>query len=250
MIFNPTTRTRRTIAAVMAAGLFGTAGIAMAAGAQASPRVATAGAHASAVAAPRSTVPPSVSRAETAAEDVIGYLEKGQPAKSKAEARVLRTLARGSAADALRRAGVGSAAVHRFQVRADRVASLSHSGASRLRISQAANDVSALMPAFYSRFSDPVPAAVLALDHLDRQAQLDVTAGNRVALRKTVSELERTWRALRPSVVHQHDGPVVAARYDGHIAALKHGGSTRTIQREAMHGLTVVDQLESVFLGK
>jgi hypothetical protein len=243
MIFNPTTRTRKWVGATLAAGILGASTVGGVTAIQA------AGATQAAAAVPASTVPKSLTRAETAAEDVIGYLEQAQPAKSKSEARVLKTLAHGDAAKALRKAGVSRGQIAKFQQRADRTAQLSRSGASALKVSQAANSVSQLMPGFYSRYHDPVPAAVLKLDYLDRQVQLDARAGDNAKLRTAIAQLEATWKALRPQLV-KAGGSSVARSYDKHVVALKGGGAASAVQTEAAHGLDVVDKMEAVFLGK
>lgn len=194
-------------------------------------------------------MPQSLTRAETAAEDVIGFLEHGQVAKSKAEARILRRLAYGPAADVLRRSGVSAARIRVFQQRADRTARLSTAGSSALAVSQAANDVSQLMPGFYARFRDPVPATVLALDYLDRQVQLDVRAGQNAKLGATVRRLEASWQQLRPQLI-KAGGAALATCYDRHVNALKRGGTASTMERAAVSGLSIVDKMETVFLHK
>lgn len=246
MIFNPTTRARRTVGALLVAGLIGSS----AAGAMAASQYPTTQPpKAIRAAATVSTVPKALTRAETAAEDVIGYLEKGKPAKSKAEARVLHDLAHGRAADALRQAGVPRARVNELQRRADRTVRLSLRGAPVVQVSGAANAVSQLMPGFYARYQDPVPAAVLKLDYLDRQVQLDSQQGRTAKLRSTVRQLDVTWQRLRPQVV-KAGGTRVATAYDQHVNALQRGGAATATQKQAVHGLDLVDQMEGVFLGK
>lgn len=250
-MFNPSNPTRKAVAALLATAVIGgSAAGALAAAGQTPAQPKSSQAMASKAMAPSpSTVPKPLTRAETAAEDVIGFLEKGQPAKSKAEAGILRKLAHGPAADALRRAGVSHRQIAAFQKRADRTAQLSLGGASALRVSQAANSVSQLMPAFYARYQDPVPATVLKLDYLDRQVQLDAQAGNRAKLKRTVRQLEVTWQQLRPQLVAA-GGQKVAQAYDQHVTALQRGGTTTTIQKQAVNGLDIVDKMEGVFLGK
>lgn len=247
MIFNPSTRTRRVVAGLLAAGLLG-GGVAGAAGAAhgTSPPNPAANARAAIKA---STVPTSVTRAETAAEDVIGFLEQGKLAKSRAEARILRTLARGPAAQALRDAGVTQRQIAEFQHRADRTARLSLSGATATRVSLAANAVSQLMPGFYAHYQDPVPSTVLRLDYLDREIQLQSQAGNRAKTRAAVKQLKATWAALRPELVGV-GGIKVARAYDQHVRVLTAMPAAKVVQKEAVHGLNIVDQMETVFLGK
>lgn len=246
MIFNPSSRTRRAVAVVLAAGLVGGS----AAGAIATANQAQATTTPPAlVAAATSTVPKSLMRTETAAEDVIGFLEKGQPAKSRSEARIMRQLAHGTAADALRTSGVPPATIVALQQRVDRVARLSASGAPALRVSLAANAVSKMMPALYGRYLDPVPSAVLKLDYLDREIQLRAQAGQTAKVKAAAAELARTWQQLRPQVV-KAGGAKVAAAYDRHVTALQRGATTTAVSKQALHGLDIVDQIEGVFLGK
>ena len=197
----------------------------------------------------KSTVPQSLTRAETAAEDVIGFLEKGQLAKSHAEARILHRLAHGPAAAALRQNGVTVALIGEFQRRADKATRLSLANAPALEVSQAANDVSQLMPGFYARFKDPVPSKVLTLDYLDRQVQLDVWAHDKARLADTVRQLDATWQTVRPLLVNA-GGVAVAKRYDLHLSALKQGGAASMLRKESVNGLDLVDKMEGVFLGQ
>lgn len=245
MIFNPTNRTRRMVAVVLATGIIGgTAAGGLALSQTAPARTPSPPAH---VTATKSTVPRALTRAETAAEDVIGFLEKGKPAKSKAEARILRNLAHGKAADSLRRAGVPEHQIKVFQQRADRTARLSLAGVAPVNVSLAANSVSQLMPGFYARYQDPVPPAVLKLDYLDREVQLRSQAGQQSKAHAAVRQIDATWRQLRPQLATA-GGATVAKAYDRHIKVLKAGGASTAIQREAAQGLEIVDQMEGVFL--
>lgn len=261
MIFNPTTKTRRVIGTLLAAGIVGGTATGALAASHSAPAQPPKPVQASAqsppaqppavvrAAAAKSTVPKPLTRAETAAEDVIGFLEKGQPAKSKAEARVLRDLARGPAADALRQAGLPQSQIAAFQQRAERTARLSLGGAPTLAVSQSANSVSQLMAGFYARFQGPVPAAVLKLDYLERQVQLDSQAGQQVKLRQTVARLDATWQRLRPQLV-KAGGAGVAGTYDRHVTTLKGKISPTATQKQAVRGLDLVDKMETAFLGK
>lgn len=252
MMFNLHNRTTRGVAALLAASVLGGSAAAVAAGTGSkdppSPpsKVAQIGA---AKANRASTVPASLKRAETAAEDVIGYLEKGKPAKSRAEARLLKELVQGKAAGALRNAGVSRTKIKALQSRADRVEALSRGRASDLRVSLAANSVSQLMPGLYARYHDPVPAAVLRLDYLDREIQLRSQSKRPANVRAAVKDLGSTWARVRPPLV-KAGGVKVARQYDRHIQALKNTTSPASIQKEAVHGLDIVDLMEGVFLGK
>lgn len=254
MTFNLKTRTRKVVSTLLAVGVLGGTGTAVAVSQSTASKVTTGAtaakvANATPVAAAKSTVPKPLTRAETAAEDVIGFLEAGQPAKSKAEARILRSLAHGQAAGVLRQAGVPKAKINALQQRADRTAKLSLAGARPLRVSLAANSVSQLMPGFYARYQDPVPASVLKLDYLDREVQLRSQAGEKAKVRKAVRQLDTTWRQLRLQLIRAGGSQVVNA-YDQHVSALKGGSKATAIQKEAVKGLDLVDKMEGVFLGK
>jgi hypothetical protein len=196
-----------------------------------------------------SPVPVNVKRAETAAEDVIRYMEQGKVAKARAEANTLKTLAHTSVAAHLARAGVAQSTIRALQKRADQVAQLSTSGASRLSVSLAANHVSQLMPAFYAGYQDPVPPAVLQLDYLDRQIQLGSMAGQTGQVKRLVNGQSATWAKLRPQLVAA-GGTQLARQYDAHLQALKRDRSPTAVQMQALKGLDLVDQIEKAFLGK
>lgn len=266
MMFIHTSRTRKALAALMAIGILGgsTAGLAGATSDHAPPHRAppaqtaaapevsptsapAAGLGASGASKTRSTVPKALSRAEVAAEDTIGLLEKGKPAQSRAEAQLLKRLAHGKVAAELARASVPAVEIRELQARADRTAQLSAAGAPAVQVSLAANSVSQLMPDLYGRYQDPVPAAVLKLDYLDREIQLQSQAGRPAKARAAVSELAATWAKLRPAVL-ANGGTAVTRQYDGHVKALMAGGTPAAIQKQANGGLATVDRMETVFL--
>ncbi|MEA2467293.1 MAG: hypothetical protein QOJ57_1419 [Thermoleophilaceae bacterium] len=248
MIFDMRSRTRQVVAGVLALAFVGAGvgGAIAAATSSAGTTVPTVAPPAAAVKA--STVPASVKRAETAAEDVISNLEKGLPAKSKAEAQLLRSLAHGRAAADLRSSGVPALKVGVLQQRADRVAQLSAAGAPALDVSLAANDVSRMMPSLYAHYTDPVPPAVLKLDYLEREIQLQSQATQPARERAAVNSLRATWAKVRPWLV-QAGGAKVAIAYDAHVKALGAAAQPAALQQEAVKGLGIVDQIEAVFLG-
>lgn len=68
-------------------------------------------------------------------------------------------------------------------------------------------------------------------------------------MRAAVKDLGSTWAKVRPPLV-KAGGLKVAQSYDRHVQALKNTPSPAAIQKEAVHGLDVVDLMEGVFLGK
>ena len=244
-MFDMTSRTRRTVAGVLALAIFG-AGV----GGAVSAASASGGTATAPVTSVKpSTVPASLKRAETAAEDVIGNLEKGLPAKSKAEAQLLKALAHGRAAADLRNSGIPALKVRVLQQRADRVAQLSATGAPALDVSLAANDLSRMMPSLYAHYTDPVPTAVLKLDYLEREIQLQSQAAQPAREQAALVSLRATWAKVRPWLV-QAGGAKVATAYDAHVRALGRAAQPAALQQEAVNGLAIVDQMEGVFLGK
>ncbi len=258
-MLNLETEARRGVAATLAVAVVGaTAAGGLAACGDSSSKQATAASPQSAAASTtkHSTVPTSLKRAETAAEDVITYLEHGKTPKSppasqlsRAEATTLRRLAHGQAAAELKRAGVTQGQIREFRQRADRVDQLSRGGSSKLQVSLAANHVSQLMPGFYARYQDPVPPAVLRLDYLDRQIELRSMAGQTGQVRRLVTAEGSTWAKLRPQLVAA-GGNDVARQYDAHLQALKQDKSPTAVQKQALSGLDIVDLMETAFLGK
>ena len=205
------------------------------------------------VAAPSETlgvkqpVPASLSDTESAAEDIVDFVFAHDRASVVATATTLRRLARGQAATALADAGVPAPTVALLGSRADRVARLAP-GAPFLDIALAANAVSQLMPGLYAHFQDRVPAAILTLDYLDREAQFRSLAGQPEKVAAAVGTLSRTWAPLR-AVVVRAGGASEAAAYRDHVAAMRRLVSAKPskLQAEAVRGLELVDRLENVF---
>jgi hypothetical protein len=192
-------------------------------------------------------VPASLGQVESGAEDTIDFANEGARAQVVKKARALRQATVGAAAD-LREAGVGPARIRALQQRAALLETLT-ARADLVRVSLAANEVSALMPEFYARYKDPVPPEVLRLDYLDREAQLRSLAGDRASISSTVRELASTWTELRPQVLDAK-GKRVATRYDRHVRSMRRrarGANDDALQREAVRGLELVDELEQQF---
>jgi hypothetical protein len=196
-------------------------------------------------------VPRSLGTVESGAEDAIDFAHEGDRPKVVTAIRALRRAADGKAATDLRKAQVPEDRIAALQDRARLVAAIARR-AQLLRVSLAANQVSALMPEFYARYADPVPPAVLKLDYLDREAQLRSQAGDRATVRAAVRDLSSTWAGLRQDVIDAR-GRKVAASYSRHAAAMRRlssGSNQASLQREAVTGLELVDRLEGVFRKK
>jgi hypothetical protein len=196
-------------------------------------------------------VPRSLGQAESGAEDTIDFAQSGNRSRVVATARKLRRVAEGPAARDLRRAHVPEGPIAELRDRARLVQALA-AGAALLRVSLAANQVSALMPQFYAHYADPVPPDVLKLDYLDREAELRSKARDRSTVGAAVDELSSTWAKLQPEV-RSAGGDKVAAAFTRHVAAMRRlakGADWRALQNEARTGLELVDRLEGVFRRK
>jgi hypothetical protein len=198
--------------------------------------------------ATKQPVPRSLAQAESGAEDTIDFAQSGKRARVVATARKLRRVAEGPAAGDLRRADVPEGRIAALSDRARLVQALA-ARAELLRVSLAANQVSALMPEFYAHYADPVPPEVLQLDYLDREAELRSKAGDRAAVVAAAGELSSTWATLRPQVMSAGGGRVAVA-FTRHVSSMRRlakGSDRPALQKEARTGLELVDRLEGVF---
>ena len=199
-------------------------------------------------AAQRGPVPPILRAVESAAEDTIDLALAGRRAKVVRSARKLKAAADGPAAVKLRAAGVGAAEISDFRARAADVARLAPTG-DLTRVALASNRAFELVPGFFARYASAVPAGVLRLDYLDFEAKLRARAGDGRGLNGAVRRLGATWAQVRPGVVRA-GGDRPAARFDVHVARLRQlvvHGDGRSAEREAQHGLDLVDELEEVY---
>jgi hypothetical protein len=192
-------------------------------------------------------VPAILTSVESSAEDIVDLAVSRDRRNAVAEAERLEAATDGRRLAALTGAGVQAATIARLKERASRLARLAHNGAF-VDVALAANSVSELMPGLYGRFQNPVPAAILTLDYLDREAQFRSIAGEDKQVARAVTELTRTWSGVRAKVVAA-GGKSEAAAYSRHVAAMRRlaPGAAKTVRAEAVHGLELVDQMEQVF---
>ena len=192
-------------------------------------------------------VPASLGKVESGAEDTIDLAHNGDRAEVVSTTRALRRTAENAAATDLRKAGVDPQEISLLRQRARLLEALAPRG-DLDRVSLAANQISALMPVFYARYQDPVPPDVLKLDYLDREAQLRSLVGDRASVRMAVAELSATWTSLRAQVLEAGGGRV-ARRFSRHVRSMRRlqDGADRELQKEAVTGLELVDELEQVF---
>jgi hypothetical protein len=183
---------------------------------------------------------------ESSAEDLVDSALAADRSDVVAGARELKRSA-AQAIRVLRKAGVSEAELTALRKRAARVAAVSSSGRF-ITVALAANAVSEVMPGLYGHFAVAIPPSVLALDFLEREAQLRARAGQKARVPGLVRRVASTWSALRRRVV-SHGGSRQAAAFDKHVATLKRlaPAAGAALQREASVGLELVDDLERVF---
>jgi hypothetical protein len=198
--------------------------------------------------AAREPVPASLGAVESGAEDTIDFAAQGDRARVVATTRKLERVAAGRAARDLRKAGVPEEQLAALRARAQVVAAIAPR-AKLIRVSLGANQVSALMPDLYARYTDPVPPAVLRLDYLDREAELRSLVGDQASVRVAVAALRATWASLRRELIDA-GGRRVAAAFARHVAAMRRlarGSDAEALRAQAAIGLELVDRLEQVF---
>lgn len=193
-------------------------------------------------------VPAVLTSAESNAEDIVGFALSGKRAKMMGQTVALQKAMNPATRAMLAAAGVPQATLATLRMRIDHVVSVAPSG-SFVTVALAGNAVSQLMPAIYSRFSDPIPPQVLALDYLEREAQLRSLVHDQSGLASVVSQLARTWRALQPKVTPTTGGPTAAATYSAHVTTMQQLAKVagKPLEKEATRGLELVDGLEKLF---
>lgn len=199
----------------------------------------------------RRSVPRSLSRAESAAEDSIDLILAGKRDKTIRAAATLDRLAHGDLEADLE--GVATKEeLGDLQARAAELGRMAESG-EPVAVALAANHAFELIARFFGRFSSDVPGAVMLLDHLDFEAKLRSLARDVDRVRASVGELSKTWTELSKSIPAGARAAESRSRFDAHVAAMTALAGAGTdfdgMVREAEHGLDLVDELEGVFTG-
>jgi hypothetical protein len=199
----------------------------------------------------RKSIPRSLSRAESAAEDSIDLILAGNRDKAIRSAATLDQLAQRDLAEDLE--GVASKEeLGELQARAAELARIAPSG-EPIAVALTANHAFELIAQLFGRFQSDVPGAVLVLDYLDFEAKLRALAHDIDPLRATVTRLSTTWSELAKSYPAGDKAGAVRGRFDAHVAAMTTLAATGTdfdgMAREAQHGLDLVDEVEEVYAG-
>lgn len=197
----------------------------------------------------RRSVPRSLSKAESAAEDTIDLVLAGKRDEAVRSAGNLDKLAQGDLEKDL--AGTASKEeLGEFQARAAEVARLAPEG-EPIAVALAANRAFELVARFFSRYQTEVPGSVMFLDYLDFEAKLRALAHELDPVRATVGQLAKTWSDLAASLPSGETAAAARTQFEAHVAAITSlvaaGTDFDGMAKEAQHGLDLVDELEAVY---
>jgi len=197
------------------------------------------------------SIPRSLSRAESAAEDTIGLVLGGKRDEAVRSATTLDNLAHSD----LEKDLGGTATkeeLGEFQARAAELARMAPEG-EPIEVALAANRAFELIARFYGRFETEVPGSVMQLDHLDFEAKLRALARELEPVRSTVEQLSKTWAEVSQRLPLGEKAAATRQQFEAHVtamAALVAGGTDfEGMAAEAERGLELVDKLEGVFAG-
>lgn len=197
------------------------------------------------------SVPRSLSRAESAAEDTIDLVLAGKRDKAIRSAGTLDTLAQGDLTEDLE--GIASKEeLGQLQARAAELAKLAPSG-EPIAVALAANHVFEVIARLFGKFPSEVPGAVLVLDYLDFEAKLRALSHEIDGVRASVTRLSTTWSELASTFPSDDKASATRSRFEAHVATMARLAAAGTdfdgLAAEAHHGLDLVDELEAVYAG-
>jgi hypothetical protein len=197
----------------------------------------------------RRSVPDSLSKAQSAAEDSVDLILAGKRDKTIKSARTLDDLAQGKLADDLE--GIASKEeLGELQARADELAKIVLEG-EPLTVAMAANHAVELIAGFFGRFETEAPGVVWLLDYFDSEARLRALAHQIDPLRAAVDQLSKTWAELSPGLPTGDRAAAARTRFDAHVAAMTSlvgaGTDFDGLAAQAAHGLDLVDELEDLY---
>jgi hypothetical protein len=199
----------------------------------------------------RSSVPKSLSRAESAAEDSIDLILAGKRDQAVKSAGKLDELAQRDLPDDLE--GVASKEeLGELQARAAELAKIAPTG-EPITVALAANRAFEVVAGLFGKFPSDVPGTVLVLDYLEFEAKLRSLAHDIEPLRAVVTRVSTTWAELAKTFPAGDKAGAVRGRFDAHVAAMTSLAAAGTdfdgMAKEAQHGLDLVDEIEEVYAG-
>jgi hypothetical protein len=199
----------------------------------------------------RRSVPGSLTKAESAAEDTVDLILAGKRDQAVRSASDLDKLAHGDLEHEL--GGTASKEeLGEFQARAAEVARIAPDG-EPIAVALAANRAFELVVRFFGRYQTDVPGSVLFLDYLDFEAKLRALAHELDPVRAAVDQLSKTWSELAKSFPSGEKATAARMQFDAHVATMATlvaaGTDFDGMAKEAQHGLDLVDELEAVYEG-
>lgn len=197
------------------------------------------------------SIPRSLSRAESAAEDSIDLILAGKRDKAVKSAATLDDLAQRDLARDLE--GIASKEeLGELQARAGELATIAPTGEA-IEVALAANHAFELIAQLFGKFRSAVPGTVLVLDYLDFEAKLRALAHEIDPIRAVVTRLSTTWGELLKTYPSGDKASAARGRFEAHVAAMSTLATAGTdfdgLAKEAQHGLDLVDELEEVYAG-
>lgn len=109
-----------------------------------------------------------------------------------------------------------------------------------------ANQVTLVVAQMTKPFEPKIPTDITLLDYYGRELEIWSTPGNPTKLEKTVQDLNRTWKTVRPDIL-KHGGRTKAHQFDNLVARVNTAKSPAAYSHLATPILDAVDQLEAVF---
>jgi hypothetical protein len=199
----------------------------------------------------RRSVPKSLSRAESAAEDTIDLILAGKRDQAVKSAGNLDMLAQRDLPDDLE--GVASKEeLGELQARAAELAKIAPTG-EPVTVALAANHAFEVIAGLFGKYPSAVPGSVLVLDHLEFEAKLRALAHEPDQVRAVVARVATTWGEVKKTFPSGDKANNARSRFDAHVTALTNAAAAGTdfdgMAKEAQHGLDLVDELEEVFAG-
>ncbi|OKH15490.1 hypothetical protein NIES592_05180 [Fischerella major NIES-592] len=117
---------------------------------------------------------------------------------------------------------------------------------NRISAMRDANQVTLIAANITKEFEPKVPIEITLLDYYGRELEIWSATGNTSQLKKTASEMRRTWNAVRLTILAR-GGTAQVQKFDGLVASVEAAKSSKDYARLTTPVLDEVDNLEKVF---
>lgn len=195
------------------------------------------------------SIPKSLRRAESAAEDSIDPVLANKRAETIRRTVALDQLAQGELAEDLE--GIATKEeLGELQGRAAELARIAPEG-EPIEVALAANRALEPIARVFGRFASDVPNAVMMLGYYEFEAKLRALAGQLDGVRSAVDRLSSTWTELVKTFPAGEEPAATRSPSEAHAGAMTSlvaaGTDFDGMAREAEHGLDLVDELKAVY---